>query len=273
MITTASTATPTMMYVHGTLSVVVVFVVVVVEVEESPVVVLGAVAEEPFVVPLPAAGPVEVVVLEAALPALPAAPDVWAMVIVGAAARRSASRMRPRRRTERIISLLERVRAALRDSLPECRANTNVARRAQDAGSMPSVGQRAQLPSPRPQSEKSSLISWSVAAAKSSVSPEHQSVRLRTKKSSAKQRIRCSWSTRRIALMRERTMDRFEVDRRRKAALEDISSLVGGGGASLRVVNAEDVLVIATVPDKSARPGALHIIQRHFPNGAVKFKP
>ena len=104
MTITASTTTPTMIPVHGT-SVVVVLLVVVVDVDESPVVDLGAVADEPFVEPLPiapppdVAGPVVVVVLE---PVWLAPPEVCAKVIAGATARNSASRMMPRRKAARI---------------------------------------------------------------------------------------------------------------------------------------------------------------------------
>jgi len=86
MTTTATTAT--MIQVHGT-----VFVVVVVEVEESPVVVFGAVADEP-----PAAGPVVVVVVLE----LPAPPAVCAKAITGAVARNRAMSMRLSRRIGRM---------------------------------------------------------------------------------------------------------------------------------------------------------------------------
>ena len=68
-------------------------------------------------------------------------------------------------------------------------------------------------------------------------------------------------------------MDRSEISRRRDAVLSDAAHLVGTTDIGIRVVDADrDVLVIARVADNSARPGVLHIVQRHFPGAAVKFE-
>jgi hypothetical protein len=68
-------------------------------------------------------------------------------------------------------------------------------------------------------------------------------------------------------------MERSEIDRRQEAVIADTGHLVGTTDFSLRVIDAGELLVIANVPDKSARPGVLQIIQRHFPGAAVKFEP
>lgn len=68
-------------------------------------------------------------------------------------------------------------------------------------------------------------------------------------------------------------MDRSEVECRRSAALSDIAQLVGSEDVEIRVIRTGAILVIATIADKAARPGALQIIQRHFPGAAVKFEP
>jgi hypothetical protein len=108
----ARTTTPTMIPVQGTSEPVVLVVVVVVELEESPVVVFGAVADEPLFAPLPielfpaaplpeVPGPVLVVVV---VFELPEPPDVCANVIAGATARKRARRIKLTRGTERIFS-------------------------------------------------------------------------------------------------------------------------------------------------------------------------
>lgn len=40
----------------------------------------------------------------------------------------------------------------------------------------------------------------------------------------------------------------------------------------VRVIDGPEALVITRLADKTARPGALQIIQRHFPGVAVKFE-
>lgn len=80
----------------------------------------------------------------------------------------------------------------------------------------------------------------------------------------------------RVPLPHRRTMagmERAEIERRRNAALADIAHLVGSTDIQIRVIEAGHMLLIATIGDKSARPGVLQIIQRHFPDAAVKFEP
>ena len=55
------------------------------------------------------------------------------------------------------------------------------------------------------------------------------------------------------------------------AALADVAQLVGSEDVQIRVIDAGEMLVIASIADKSARPGVLQIIQRHFLGAAVKF--
>lgn len=68
-------------------------------------------------------------------------------------------------------------------------------------------------------------------------------------------------------------MDRAEIARRREAVLADVAHLVGSEDVAVRVIDGNQLLIIATIANPSARPGALQIIQRHFPGAAVKFEP
>ena len=67
-------------------------------------------------------------------------------------------------------------------------------------------------------------------------------------------------------------MDRSEIARRRNAVLADAGHLVGTKDFGVRVIDAGEMLVIARLADKAARPAVLQIIQRHFPGAAVKFE-
>jgi hypothetical protein len=68
-------------------------------------------------------------------------------------------------------------------------------------------------------------------------------------------------------------MDRSELKRRRDAVLADVARLVGSKDVRVRVIDGPEPLVITRLEGKTARPGALQIIQRHFPGAAVKFEP
>ena len=74
--------------------------------------------------------------------------------------------------------------------------------------------------------------------------------------------------------MPDHCMDRTEFAQLRTSALADAGHLVGTQGVDIRSIEEDgELIIVASVADKTARPAVLQIIQRYFPGVSMRFEP